>query len=98
MGRRLKAHDHGVVAARDGPRAEDLLVDLHHGVQRVDPAGDHPGLHAVLFERQRERDAAAGADAGRRRADHLVGDQVQRADLVLRAPPPPVVDALGDQI
>lgn len=50
MGGRLQAQDRGVVAGGDGAGAEELLVDLDHGVQRIDPPGDQPALYAVLLE------------------------------------------------
>lgn len=98
MGGRLKAHRDGVVAGGDRAGAEDLLVDLDHGVQRIDPARDEPALYAVLPERQRERYPAAGADGRDRLPYDGVGDQVERPELVGLSPAAPVVDALGDLV
>ena len=80
----------------DGSPNTAVLIDtiVRSGFAR--PA-DQPGLDPLeIGERDREREALARPHQRRGRAHDVVGDEVDGADLVVGAPPAPVVDLLGD--
>ena len=81
---------HLVVAAGDGIRAGG-----EHGVDRIPAAAEQAGLRALPVERNAEREHLAGADQARRPHDVLRHDVIERADLIVFAPAPPVFEFLG---
>ena len=98
VGGALGGHGEDVLAEADpvGFLGVDRQVHLDHGAGRVDAPLDEPELDPLgLRERQPEGEGPAGHDRGGRPAPGLVVDQVQRADLVVGPPPPPIADAGG---
>jgi hypothetical protein len=99
----LERHDHHVVGGADAALVEHAGVGVgagaQHRVHRVDPP--HGGIRAfralrpVLVEVERERDHLAFAHQARGGDDVLGLGEVERADLVIRAPAAPVLELLG---
>ena len=72
-----------------------------HLVDRVEAPAEQAGLRAVAVERDAEREHLAGADQARGVHDVLRRDVIERADLVVLAPPSPVRQLLrgfGDRL
>jgi hypothetical protein len=60
-------------------------------VDRIPAAAEQAGLRALPVERNAEREHLAGADQARRPHDVLRHDVIERADLIVFAPAPPVL-------
>ena len=98
VGPGLEAHGDVVVAGVEGVGISlrvQGLVDGVHGVGRVVAARDEAGLHSFLLERDAQRDGPSVAHTGSGAGDHLGGDEVEGADLVVIAPASPVADTGG---
>ena len=101
VGGGLQGHGHDVVGeVRDHALAVGVAevgaVDLHHGVQRVDPPVHLADLHAVgVLEVQRARHPPPGPHQRGGVGDGFVGDQVEGAEAVVVAPAPPVADLVA---
>ena len=65
-----------------------------HGVDRVPAAAPQARLRPLLVEREAEREDLAAPHQARRGDDRLGRDEVERADLVVRPPPAPVLEPL----
>ena len=96
VGGGLQGHGHDVVGEVGDQSfavgvAQVGTVDLHHGVQRVDPPVHLADLHpAGVGEVEGARHPAAGAHQRGGVGHRAVGDQVERAEAVVVAPAPPV--------
>ncbi len=95
----LCGHDQDIVggpnalrSARQRPGIRVVPV-AHHEAHRVEPA-QMPALRSAFAVVDRQRYHAAVADQARRVADHLRGDVVDRARLIVRAPLTPVLAPL----
>ena len=83
-------------------QARDLVVlagdrvgpGREHGVDRVPAAAPEARLRPVLIERQAEREDLAAPDQARGVHDVRGRDEVERPDLVVRPPAPPVLQPL----
>jgi hypothetical protein len=64
-------------------------------VDRIPAAAEQSGLRARSVERNAEREHLAGANQAHRPHDVLGQDVIERADLIVFAPAPPVFEFLG---
>jgi len=97
VGGGLQAHGDGVIAGGEPVGVSGhVLVDHDHRPGGIFAPGDEPDLQPLFLERIGKREPAAGSDGTRRSLDHLIGDQVERAEPVVVAPSPPVVHLCGD--
>jgi len=88
------AEGQGVEAGELLPTGDVIGARRHHAVERIDPA-EGARLRAVGVEVERAGDDLALADERSRALDDVGRDEVQRADLVVLAPPIPVTEALA---
>ena len=99
----LQRHHHHVVGGADAAMIEHARVGIgsgaQHGMHGIDAAQRRilalGALRTVLVEIERERYDLALAHESRGRDDILGRHVIERADLVLRAPPTPVLVFLG---
>src|SRR5499427_857377 len=78
-----------VLSAGDGVGA-----GRQHLMDRIEASSKQARLRAVAVERDAEREHLAGADQTSRLDDILRPDLVERADLVVLAPAPPILELL----
>src|SRR5262249_10000135 len=78
-----------VLSAGDGVGA-----GRQHLMDRIEASSEQARLRAVAVERDAEREHLAGADQTSRLDDILRPDLVERADLVVLAPAPPILELL----
>jgi hypothetical protein len=100
MGGSLHRHVDGIVGVAD---AGILVVATgnrvgtggQHGVDRIPAPAEQAGLRAVAIERNAEREHLAGADQARGPHNVLSRNVIERADLIVVAPPAPIAELLG---
>ena len=95
MGRGLHRHVDGVVGIADARHlvvaaGDRIGAGREHGVDRIPAAAEQTALRPALVERNAERKHLAGADQACRPHDILRQNVIERADLIVFTPPPPV--------
>jgi hypothetical protein len=78
--------------------AEHRMVDRGHPMNGIRAPLDRSGLRPVLAQGECEGESFAAADARGRAPHDVIGDQVERADLVVVAPAAPVVDGARERV
>jgi hypothetical protein len=96
----LHRHVDGVVGVADARHlvvaaGDRVCAGSQHGVDRIPAAAEQAGLRAAPIERNAKREHLAGADQARSPDDVLRHDVIERADLIIVAPAPPVFEFLG---
>ena len=76
------------------PFGDCIGAGRQHLVDRIEAAAEQAVLRARGVERNAKRKNLAGADQARRVDDVLRRDLVERADLVVLAPAPPIAQLL----
>ena len=66
-----------------------------HGVDRVEAVAPKAALRTLVIEIERQREDLALSDQPGGGDDVLGGDEIQRTDLIVRTPTPPVLAPLG---
>src|SRR3954471_2545895 len=91
VGAGLDAEVHRIVVRAELAVRLHRLVDLDHPVLRVDAAWHEAELWPVLVERDPEAERLPRANGRRTASTRRIVDQVDRADLVVGTPTPPLV-------
>src|SRR6266478_4786638 len=76
------------------PAGDGVGAGRQHLMDRIEASSEQAGLRAVAVERDAERKHLAGADQTSGLDDILRPDVVERADLVVLAPAPPILQLL----
>src|SRR5262249_6650857 len=77
------------------PFGDGVGAGRKHLVDRVEAAAEEAGLRTGAVERNAERKHLAGADQARGLDDVFRPHVIERADLVVLAPPAPVLELVG---
>src|SRR5262249_28116162 len=96
MGSALDAQIEGIVGiANPVPvlaSGNRISAGRQHLVDGIEAPAEQAGLRAVAVERDAEREHLAGTDEARGMHDVLRGDVIERADVIVLAPPAPVLE------
>ena len=98
----LQRHGHRIVGVLDVGQVvlgadTHVAAVLQHEVDRVE-APERPGLRPVVVERNGKRKDLALFDEAGRIHDLLRGDVVERPELIVVAPPAPVLVLVGERL